>query len=137
MNTIETAIQLLALSKIADKDARKLVAPGKHAGTFTATIDFDLRVGEDFEQVVAQSVPWQRIAAIALAKLNNVTVEAIVREAVGKDAEELNTDDIEARAKKAVAELLGSKARKVAGKVTGTVTVVDIQADGAAKEVAA
>ena len=84
-------INALALS-IAGKQAAKSGRPdaGDYSVGFTVTFDDGesvrvagpIRQGEDYEQAVWQSVPWQHIAAVLFSKANGVTMEAVMREAL-------------------------------------------------------
>ena len=74
-------INALALS-IAGKQAAKSDRPdaGDYSVGFTVTFDDGesirvagpVRQGEDYEQAVWQSVPWQHIAAVLFSKANGV-----------------------------------------------------------------
>lgn len=119
------AIERLAITKITDSKARKEVSPGEYEGVFDARIAFKLKVGEDYKQVVSQAVPWQRIALYALSKLNGVSLEAAVAEALVADIDEAH-DDLADRCKAVVSELTESVTKTCAGKVTGTVAIESI-----------
>lgn len=109
MNNL-SAINALALS-IAGKQAAKSARPdaGEYKTGFTVTFDDGqtvrasgpIRQGEDYDQAVWQSVPWQHIAAVLLSKTNGVTMEAVVREALDMVADGAhptytpNPDDID------------------------------------------
>jgi len=90
MNNL-SAINALALS-IAGKQAAKSARPdsGDYKVGFTVTFDDGeairvagpVRQGDDYEQAVWQSVPWQHIAAVLFSKANGVTMEAVMREAL-------------------------------------------------------
>lgn len=122
-NTL-TPIQSLALSKLpADKAARDAVEPGEYSGTVTVTVNYDLKVGEDYEQRIAlKADPWT-LLHVALSKLNGVTVESIVREALGGD---LDVSEIKKSAQAAVAALTDTTMTPCKGKVTGKATVAGV-----------
>ena len=89
-------INALALS-IAGKQAAKSDRPdaGDYSVGFTirfdngetVRVDGPVRQGEDYDQAVWQSVPWQMIAAVLFGKTNGVTMEAVMREALELVAE--------------------------------------------------
>lgn len=114
----------LALSKIdIDKAIKATIAPDQYSGEAVIKITYDLRVGEGYEQAVAASIPWQRIAGVLFSKLNGVTVESVVREALAVDPKDAAQEEIAQRAKEATASLLAASKRAVSGKVTGDVDV--------------
>ena len=89
-------INALALS-IAGKQAAKTARPDAGDYKVGFTVHFDdgeniqvsgpIRQGDDYDQSVWQSVPWQHIAAVLFSKTNGVTMEAVVREALDLVAE--------------------------------------------------
>ena len=84
-------INALALS-IAGKEAAKLARPesGEYRNGFTVVFDDGqvlrcggpIRQGDDYDQGVWQSVPWQMLNAVLFGKVNGVTMEAVMREAL-------------------------------------------------------
>ena len=123
-NTNINPIVALALSKVdIDKAIRATIAPSAYTGEATVKIAYDLKVGADFEQVVAASIPWQRLACLALSKLNGDCIDAVIREAAASTSASEVEDAIAARAKKVVGEVQAAATRKVSGKVTGNVSV--------------
>ena len=42
--------------------------------------DGDMRQGEDYEQAVWHTVPWQTMCSVLFSKVNGVTMEAVIRE---------------------------------------------------------
>lgn len=127
MPTNIPSIVALALAKVdIDKAVRETIAPDQYKGEATLRIAYDLKVGRPFEQVVAASVPWQRIACLALSKLNAACIDAVIREAAASTAADEVFEDIAARAKAVVAETLEATRRPVAGKVTGSVVVEEV-----------
>ena len=115
-----TAVEILALSKLSAGGARAEVAPGSYAGSVTVTVDYNLNVGEDYEQrIVGKAQPWD-LLAIALSKLNGVTVESIVREALGAD---VDATEIKAQAQAAMASVKAPTLTACKGKVTGKAKV--------------
>ena len=110
----------LAASKAVDtasvKAARADVSVGKHFVDFMVRVTGFLTVGEDYEQrLVAKADPFA-LLAVALSKLNGVTLEALVREALEADPEEIK--EIKARASEAVQALKAPTMTVCNGKVT-------------------
>jgi hypothetical protein len=75
-----------------------------------------VRKGEDSEQVVHMKCDTWNILAVALSKLNGVTVEAIVREAVGLDKDAVTA--IKKQASEALDKIKAPAKQVTAGKVT-------------------
>ena len=110
----------LAASKAVDtasvKAARADVSVGKHFVDFMVRVTGFLTVGEDYEQrLVAKADPFA-LLAVALSKLNGVTLEALVREALEAAPEEIK--EIKARAAEAVQALKAPTMTVCNGKVT-------------------
>jgi len=115
------------------KDIAKLIA--KHVeelalnrGTeqkvsFTISGQFVAKKGEDYEQVTSFAVPYDKILAVALSKLNGVTVESIVKEAMSED---VDTTEIKKQASVALAKIKGQFVKRMSGKVTLQSSVLDI-----------
>lgn len=103
-----------------DADAfRAAVAPGQYAIDATVRIRGVMTVGEDTERCVAAAVPWQKLCGILLGKLNGVTLKSILEEALqGNGAVDALAKETDARAKEAVALLLGRTKQSVRGSVS-------------------
>lgn len=116
-----TPIEILALSKLTSSKAnREEIAPGAYAGSVTVTVDYSLKVGEDYEQrIVGKADPWL-LFATAMSKLNGVTVESIVREALSG---ELDAKAVKASASEAMASVKAPTVTACKGKVTGKAKV--------------
>lgn len=90
MHTL-TAIDLLSLSKAVSEPALKAarsdssVTPGVHAVDLTVRVYGTLKVFDDYEQVVAASVPWERLALAALSRLAPQCLSGCVTEALGEE----------------------------------------------------
>ncbi len=113
-------VEVLALSKLSAGSSRADVTPGDYSGSVTVTVDYNLRVGEDYtQQIVGKAQPWD-LLAVALSKINGVTVESIVREALTG----VDTTEIKAQAKAAMASVKGVTETACKGKVTGKATVI-------------
>jgi hypothetical protein len=101
--------------------------PGKYKGTFTARLAVDLRVGQDYEQEMPVNVPWRLIAALALSRLNQVTIDAIVREACALPEEPQHLTDLADKAVDAVKKIQSHRGKqKCNGRVTGSAVLVDV-----------
>ncbi len=117
--------QMLALSKFGDlpEEVRNAVRPGQYDGSFTITVDYKLKVGEDYKQdIVAKADPW-RLLAVALSKLNGVTVDAIVRESIDGN---LSIKTIKAEAGEAIQKIKATTETLCKGKVTGKAKVTAV-----------
>jgi hypothetical protein len=73
--------------------------------TVTLTITGQVKVGENYEQrVVAKADPW-KLLLVAMSKLNDVTMESLVRESLNGT---LETDAVELEAKQAVGKVMSA-----------------------------
>jgi len=79
-----TPNEVFALSKlIAGKEAsaaRNNMVSGKHEVDMLVRVRGGMKVGEDFQKTQPNTIDWTGLFAIALSKLNGVTVEALVEE---------------------------------------------------------
>jgi predicted nucleotidyltransferase len=82
---------------------------------FTVTGKAVVKRGEDYEQVQSFAVPYDLLLAVTLSKLNGVTVESIVREALSTD---IDPAQVKAQASEALAKIKGTAKRKTSGKIT-------------------
>jgi len=74
-----------------------------------------VKKGEDYQQIVSFALPYDKIVAVLFSKLNNVTMESVVREALDSD---LDATDVKAEALKCLASIKGMGKRNMSGKVT-------------------
>ena len=115
----------LALSKTdLGKTFRDSIEPGKASGSALVRLSWDLTVGGDYDQKINHTIPWERLFATALGKLNGTTVEALVREALSGDGAPA---EVKEEAQAAVAAIKGAQPpRRARGKVTGVVTATEV-----------
>tara|TARA_R110000868_G_scaffold392714_2_gene663501 strand:- start:1422 stop:1817 length:396 start_codon:yes stop_codon:yes gene_type:complete len=84
-------------------------------------VDFTLqgsaivRKGKDFEQVHSFSLPYDAMIAVLLSKLNGVTIESVIREAL---ADDIKTAEVKAQANEALKRIKTVAYKKMAGKLT-------------------
>jgi len=86
-----------------------------HKITFLIQGEVVVKKGENFNQVVSFSLPYDKIIAVLLSKLNGVTLESVVREAVDS---KLDDSDIKKRATTALKKIKGTGSNRMEGKVT-------------------
>lgn len=99
----------------------------EHEVSFTITAKGVVKKGEDYEQVISFGLPYDKIIAVLLSKLNGVTIEAVVREALESD---LDDTEIKARASKALETIKGKGKRNCSGKLTSSaIQVLDSSVD--------
>lgn len=110
---------LLALTKV--KADREAVAPGEYRGTTVLKVSYDLKVGADYQSEIAAAVPWMQVAAVLFSKLNDVTIESVVAEALALDEEQATV--VKDQANAAVRKLVAATKRDCSGKVTGATFV--------------
>ncbi len=120
----------LAVSK-ADlgKNFREDVPVGATHGSALVRVTWDLQVGEDYEQAISHTIPWQALLGRALSKLNGVTIDALIREHLEADEDKAATKEMKAAAAAALATIKGATPkRQCKGKVTGEVIVTQVSA---------
>lgn len=122
----------LALSKLNLGDAfRDAVAPGTYEIDALVHLKGAMTVKPDIQDAkVAARVPWQRICAVLLSKLNGATIEAVVGEALAAtEGSSRAFDELEAavaaRAAAAVERLLEGSRQTRRGAVSVSLPVVE------------
>lgn len=92
-------------------------------------IEFDLsgfakvKKGEDFMQSLYFAIPWEKMVAVLLSKLNGVTVEKVLRDALNS---ELDANEMKLKAKEALKEIKGMDVRPMSGKLTKNQVDLDL-----------
>lgn len=114
----------LALGKV--KGDRDNVAPGTYTGRVVVELEYALKVGESYPQRIVGKVPWMALAAVLFGKVNGVTLEAAIREALAAPDDMVET--VNARADDVMEALTEATVTTCRGKVTGSATVRDIRA---------
>jgi Na+/citrate or Na+/malate symporter len=135
-NRTDTAA-LIALSKLghlnlaSNKDTKAMRAdlpPGTYKGNATIDIAYEVKVGQDHEAEVSQSVPWQKIAGALLARVNESTRRKVIEDLLTDNGDGTFSFDDEQRGDDAEAllkEIMGSTRKVVAGKITGKTLVMN------------
>lgn len=116
------SLQTLALAKVvkaaAEKEAAAAMTVGNHMVDFTVRVQGVVTKGAAYEAVIAQKAePW-KLLALALSKLNGVTIDAIVREAELAVLEDEKIDGIKEQAQVAIDQIKGTTKGMCSGKVT-------------------
>jgi hypothetical protein len=118
-----TAIQQAAINKVVSADAYKTangeITPGEYPIDLMVRITGALKKGEKYQAAIHWSVDWCGLFAVALSKLNGVTVESIVREFCAK--EEVDTAAIKVQAEDAINTVKGTAMQECNGKLSGKV----------------
>ena len=118
-----TPIQSLIASKVKPK-GRNSIAPGTYEGSITLEIEFKANVGKDYDQrIVGKACPWT-LLAVALSKLNGVSVDALVTEAIEADPKTIK--DIKDKAASAIAAIKAPTFKRCKGKVTVSTLNVEV-----------
>jgi len=102
---------------------RDAIAPGTYDVDATLRILGRVTVGDDYDQRIVQSMCPLRLLAVALNKLNGVSVESLVEEALSTDPKELpegvlGENEIKARVAAAMEALKGTTVKSCKGKIT-------------------
>ena len=113
------AIDILAVSKAikdaAAKAARSEITAGEYAVDTTVRITGTVKVGEDYtQQIVGKADVWA-LLAVVMNKVNGVTLESVVEEALNGGAD---TADLKARVDAAMMTIKGETETACKGKVT-------------------
>ena len=130
---------LLVLSKFGTKEGEAgsyadAVEAGEYEVDFVVRIHGRFTKGEDRQQRVATRIPWQQMFAVAMSKLNGVTVHSILAEALrGNGRVQAMSEEAGEKAKAAVAELMESTMGTVRGSVKLAVEVEPVEARPAGK----
>jgi hypothetical protein len=118
MDAIQKAVVARLVKAEESKEVVEGMKPGEYKGEFMARIAYAFKRGEDFDKAIpAKAKPW-KLLALALSKLNGVTVASLVREAEGGVVVE--EADIEARANEAIATVVAATKTRCNGQVRGT-----------------
>lgn len=104
---------------------RDLVAPGEYEVDTTVRIRGKVTVAEDTEKRVPLAVPWQKVCAVLLSKLNGVTVEAVLAEALRS---EFDVEGVTTRAQAAIEKLVESTKRPTRGAVRSRILIEEVAA---------
>ena len=120
--TIKETIARLAIAKVAKPKNFKVIRPtivaGEYDVDFTARFKGKINVGDNYTQhIVAKADPW-KLLAVAMSKLNDVTIRSIVKEA---ETAEVNSEMIKIQAERAVGRLKEPTNMVCQGKTTGRV----------------
>ncbi len=111
---------LLALSKFdKSKKIRGDVKPGEYTIDVIVRLHGELRVGDDYQSEIVASIPWQKVAAVLFDKVNDVTIEGVLSEALG----DIDDSRIKDQADAAMLALTGSTEKTCKGKVTQNLIV--------------
>lgn len=89
--------------------------------TFNIKGEVSVRQGEDYKQVINHTLPYQELLTLALSKLNGVTIESLMREALEQmenPAFKAECGENKAKATQALTSLKGKAKRNCRGKVT-------------------
>jgi hypothetical protein len=127
-----TSIQQAAIHKVVSadkyKDANGEIQPGEYPIDLLVRITGALKKGEKYEAAIHWSVDWCGLFAVALSKLNGVTVESIVREFCA--TEEVKTEEIKAQAEEAINTVKGTTMQECNGKLSGKVFAEIVETAG-------
>ena len=104
-------------------NARGEISTGAHEIDITVRIQGGIKVGEDYDQVCAPAAdPWG-LLAVALSKINGVTLDAIVKEHLDATPERIT--EIKEQAKGAIAQIKAPTKKPCKGKVTTFLKVTE------------
>jgi len=118
VSTVLDGVTALAVSKYSQpKGNRESIAPGEYLIDETVHVVGSLKVGQDYDSTIAQSIPWQKLALAAMSRLNSDVVDSLVQKAAKDDLPKV-ADDFSERIN-GVWETISEKAKQTCkGKVT-------------------
>ena len=120
---METTLVKLIAKEIAKTDSLvNLNRKTEVKVDFTISGSAIVKKGEDYEQISSFAVPYDRLVAVLLSKLNGVTLEAVLREAMDED---LDVSLVKAQASEALKRIKGTAVRASAGKLTITDEILE------------
>lgn len=137
-----TPVQILALSKLDySAEVRDLVEDdATYPVDFMVRVFGEMRIRKGGAAVpTSAAVPWKRICAVLFSKINEATLEAVVRDAMGVEAAEAQILDAQAteRAQAAVDKIQEPTKQARRGAVmVGGLQIEPVQWAEPAKEVA-
>jgi hypothetical protein len=111
----ETILKAIAKELANSSELVNLNRGEEHKIDFIFQGEIVVKKGEDFQQIVSFSLPYDKIIAVLLSKLNNVTIESVVKEALESD---LDSSEIKSQASVALNKIKGKGQRSMSGKVT-------------------
>ena len=120
MPNVLNAVEIMALSKLVvakeSKAARENVNPGSYKVSFLVRGEGIMNVGKDYPKAQVNKIDWIGLTAMALSKLNGVTIESLVAdyEAAG----EVEIDEIKDQAQAKIDLLKGKTMGIDRGKIT-------------------
>jgi len=116
---MKNAIEITAISKMIKKavldSSRDLLSVGIHPVNCLVRIDGTIKVGEDFEKRQTNKIDWIGLTALALSKLNGVTVESLIAEF---EKNGIDSKDVKKQAQAKVDALRDSTMQTSKGAVT-------------------
>jgi len=116
MNTIQKTVCLKLAKAWTKKELKGKLNPGEYKFKFSISIEGSLKKGEDYLQTVPASVdPWG-LLAVALSKLNDCTLESIVRDFIAFDEDQGKL--VKEQALEAIQELKDGTEKVFAGKLS-------------------
>jgi len=132
LSAVETiALSTVVASKVKSA-ARNEIGPGIHEVNTLVRINGQIKVGEDYPKPQVNKIDWIGLLAVALSKLNGVTVESLIEEYETSDGVNLKAIKDAAQAK--VDDLKGKTMQMDRGRVTTNLTAEAVEdADRLAK----
>ena len=119
-----TNIEAAALVKAATMP--KDLPVGEHHIDMLVRIFGTITKGKDYDSAVYQPIPFDQLFAIAMSKLNGVTIESIVREAL--DSDDIDASGVKDSVKEAIAALTDKAVKTCSGKTTAKISAEVVEA---------
>lgn len=120
LNPVEQAALIKAVRSMP-----KALPVGEHEIDMTVRVQGTLTKGADYDSATYQAIPFDKLFMIAMSKLNNITVDSIVKEAL--ESEELDTSEVKNKVKEVIAALTEKVVKTQSGKTTARLSVSKIE----------
>jgi hypothetical protein len=124
-----SAVETMALATVIESKiksaARDEIAVGVYDVNTLVRISGQVKVGEDYPKPQVNKIDWIGLVAVALSKLNGVTVEALVEEYEMLDG--VNLKDIKDSAQAKIDLLKGKTMQMDRGRVTTNLTATMVE----------
>ena len=128
MNNVVTVAIAKGIKSAAEKAAAKAIEAGSYNVDTLIHVKGSVNKGEDYEQIIHMSVPHWNIIAVLLSKVNGLTMDAVVREALALPDSAVT--EIKASAAKAIDTIKASATEVCQGKITTNLTFEEVGIEG-------
>lgn len=122
LNDLNPIQKLAVASVVSDKlfkVTKQLVTPGVHRTDMLVRIAGKVTLGKEYDQSIALTFPWQRMALMLATRVPRHVLDAVLRDLRTQHA----LEDLKAHVYSLWAEIQADTQQKCAGKVTSELSV--------------